>query len=131
MVKIEKIIEDSTASKAGLKASDKIITINGQKINDYIDYLYQISEAVIDLKVKRADNTIQEFQLQRKIDEELGIEFKEIIFDGLKQCKNNCVFCFVKQQPPNMRDSLMQKDDDYRFSFLQGSFITLSNLKKY
>lgn len=92
MVKIEKIIEDSTASKAGLKASDKIITINGQKINDYIDYLYQISEAVIDLKVKRADNTIQEFQLQRKIDEELGIEFKEIIFDGLKQCKNNCVF---------------------------------------
>lgn len=128
MVKIEKIIEGSTAFKAGLKASDKIITINEQKINDYIDYLYQISEPIINLQVQRADNTIQEFQLQRKLDEELGIEFKEIIFDGLKQCKNNCVFCFVKQQPPKMRDSLMQKDDDYRFSFLQGSFITLTNL---
>ncbi|MCC3144810.1 DUF512 domain-containing protein [Halanaerobium sp. Z-7514] len=130
MVKIEKIIEGSTAFKAGLKASDKIITINNQKINDYIDYLYQISEPIINLQVQRADNTIQEFQLQRKLDEELGIEFKEIIFDGLKQCKNNCVFCFVKQQPPKMRDSLMQKDDDYRFSFLQGSFITLTNLNQ-
>jgi putative radical SAM enzyme (TIGR03279 family) len=59
----------------------------------------------------------------------LGIEFKEIVFDGLKQCKNNCIFCFVKQQPQNMRKSLNQMDDDYRFSFLQGSFVTLTNLE--
>jgi len=64
-----------------------------------------------------------------KLGEELGIEFKEIVFDGLKQCKNNCIFCFVKQQPHNMRESLNQMDDDYRFSFLQGSFVTLTNLK--
>lgn len=130
MVKIEKVIPDSTADKAGLNAEDKIITINDEKINDYIDYLYQISEPLIDLKIKTKKNEIKSIQLERKLGEELGIEFKEIVFDGLKQCKNDCIFCFVKQQPQNMRASLNQKDDDYRFSFLQGSFITLTNLDK-
>ncbi|MFW6001206.1 MAG: DUF512 domain-containing protein [Halanaerobium sp.] len=129
MVKIERIIPDSTADKAGIKSEDKIIAINGNKINDYIDYLYEISEANISLKIKRKDGKVEEKKLERKLGEELGIEFKEIIFDGLKQCSNNCIFCFVKQQPKNMRNSLNQKDDDYRFSFLQGSFITLTNLK--
>ena len=130
MVKIENIIPNSTADKAGLKKEDKIITINGEEINDYIDYLYQISEPIIDLEIQDKDGKKEIVQLQRELGEELGIEFKEIVFDGLKQCKNNCVFCFVKQQPPNMRSSLNQKDDDYRFSFLQGSFITLTNLDK-
>ncbi len=128
MVKIENIIPNSTVDKAGIKSDDRIITINGKEINDYIDYLYQISEAVIELKLKRKNGEIEELILERELGEELGIEFKEIIFDGLKQCHNNCVFCFVKQQPDNMRCSLNQKDDDYRFSFLQGSFITLTNL---
>ncbi len=128
MVKIERIIPDSTADKADIKSEDKIITINGNEIKDYIDYLYEISEPRISLKLKRADGKIEEKILRRKLGEELGIEFKEIIFDGLKQCSNNCIFCFVKQQPKNMRSTLNQKDDDYRFSFLQGSFITLTNL---
>lgn len=130
MVKIESVIPNSTAAKAGLSRDDRIIAINGEKINDYIDYLYQISEAVIELHLLKKDGQEEIVQLQRKVGEELGIEFKEIIFDGLKQCKNNCIFCFVKQQPANMRESLNQKDDDYRFSFLQGSFVTLTNLKK-
>jgi len=129
MVKIENVIPNSTAAKAGLKAEDKIITINNQKINDYIDYLYQISEPIITLKLKTKANKIKTIELERKLGEELGIEFKEIVFDGLKQCKNNCIFCFVKQQPQNMRESLNQMDDDYRFSFLQGSFVTLTNLE--
>ncbi|MGM0499155.1 MAG: DUF512 domain-containing protein [Bacillota bacterium] len=129
MVKIENIIPDSTAAKAGLKAEDKIITINNHQINDYIDYLYQISEPIITLELKTKDNQSKTIELERKLGEELGIEFKEIVFDGLKQCKNNCIFCFVKQQPQNMRESLNQMDDDYRFSFLQGSFVTLTNLK--
>lgn len=130
MVKIKKIITNSTADKAGLNAETKIITINGQKINDYIDYLYQISEAIIELEIETKNGERKIIELQRKYGEELGIEFKEIVFDGLKQCKNNCIFCFVKQQPKNMRDSLNQMDDDYRFSFLQGSFVTLTNLKQ-
>jgi putative radical SAM enzyme (TIGR03279 family) len=129
MVKIENVIPNSTAAKAGLKAEDKIITINNQEINDYIDYLYQISEPIITLKLKTKANKIKTIELERKLGEKLGIEFKEIVFDGLKQCKNNCIFCFVKQQPQNMRKSLNQMDDDYRFSFLQGSFVTLTNLE--
>lgn len=128
MVKIENIVTNSTAARADLSRNDKIIAINGEKINDYIDYLYQISEPVIELLILRENGQRETIQLQRKLGEELGIEFKEIIFDGLKQCKNNCIFCFVKQQPENMRESLNQKDDDYRFSFLQGSFVTLTNL---
>jgi putative radical SAM enzyme (TIGR03279 family) len=130
MVKIEEVIENSTAAKAGLNSNDKIITINGQKINDYIDYLYQISEPVIELEIETEAGLRKEIELQRMPGEELGIEFKEIVFDGLKQCKNNCIFCFVKQQPKKMRNSLNQMDDDYRFSFLQGSFVTLTNLDK-
>ncbi|RAK06196.1 putative radical SAM enzyme (TIGR03279 family) [Halanaerobium saccharolyticum] len=130
MVKIKNIIPNSTADKAGLKEENKIITINGQKINDYIDYLYQISEPVIELKIETKSGQIKNIKLQRRPGEELGIEFREIVFDGLKQCKNNCVFCFVKQQPQNMRNSLNQMDDDYRFSFLQGSFVTLTNLEQ-
>jgi putative radical SAM enzyme (TIGR03279 family) len=129
MVKIEKVVENSTAAQAGLNSNDKIITINGQKIIDYIDYLYQISEVIIELEIETESGLRKNIQLQRKPGEELGIEFKEIVFDGLKQCKNNCIFCFVKQQPDNMRDSLNQMDDDYRFSFLQGSFVTLTNLE--
>jgi len=130
MVKIKRIIADSTADKAGLNAEDIIITINGQKINDYIDYLYQISEPIIELKIETKSGARKNIELQRQPGEELGIEFKEIVFDGLKQCKNDCIFCFVKQQPKNMRESLNQMDDDYRFSFLQGSFVTLTNLKQ-
>ncbi|ADO76939.1 DUF512 domain-containing protein [Halanaerobium praevalens] len=129
MVKIKNIIPNSTAAKAGLKTGDKIITINNQKINDYIDYLYQISESIIRLEIENKAGQKKNIELERKLGEKLGIEFKEIVFDGLKQCKNNCVFCFVKQQPANMRQSLNQMDDDYRFSFLQGSFVTLTNLK--
>lgn len=130
MVKINKIIANSTADKAGLNADDKIIRINGQEINDYIDYLYQISEPIIDLEIETENGLRKNIELERQLGEELGIEFKEILFDGLKQCKNNCIFCFVKQQPQNMRKSLNQMDDDYRFSFLQGSFVTLTNLEQ-
>lgn len=130
MVKIENVNSNSTAAKAGINAEDKIITINGEKIRDYIDYLYQISEPVIELEILRKNGKKENIQLERQLGEELGIEFKEIVFDGLKQCTNNCIFCFVKQQPENMRESLNQKDDDYRFSFLQGSFVTLTNLDK-
>jgi len=130
MVKIKNIIPDSTADKAGLNVEDKIITINNQEIKDYVDYLYQISEAIIELEIETKEGNRKNIVLERQLGEELGIEFKEIVFDGLKQCKNDCVFCFVKQQPQNMRNSLNQMDDDYRFSFLQGSFITLTNLKQ-
>ena len=79
--------------------------------------------------VQKADGEVGSFEIE-KDEMQSGLLFDNIIFDGLKLCKNNCIFCFVKQQPRGMRSTLLLKDDDYRFSFLQGSFITLSNLKE-
>ncbi|RCW51459.1 MULTISPECIES: DUF512 domain-containing protein [unclassified Halanaerobium] len=128
MVKIKKIDPESTAAEEGIKIGDKIISINGKKIKDYIDFLYETSEPYIELMLKKENGDIVKKEIYRKAGQPFGIEFDKIVFDGLKQCTNDCIFCFVKQQPSGMRESLNQKDDDYRFSFLQGSFITLTNL---
>ncbi|MGM0437274.1 MAG: DUF512 domain-containing protein [Bacillota bacterium] len=128
MAKIKKIKKGSIAFKIGLEAGDKIISINGKKIDDYIDYQYETAEPFFTLKIKKSDGEIKEFEVERKYNELLGITLDGIIYDKLKKCNNDCVFCFVKQQPSNLRNSLLLKDDDYRFSFLKGSFITLSNL---
>jgi len=130
MIEIKNIKENSTAHKLGIKAGDKIISINGKKIKDYIDYNYEVADLSFNLKIKKSDGEIKDYNVKRKYNEKLGIEFDGIVFNGLKQCKNNCIFCFVDQQPPNLRDTLNMKDDDYRFSFLQGSYITLTNLSK-
>lgn len=128
MIEVTDIKTNSTADRIGLKPGDKILTINDKKIRDYIDYNYQVAEFNFKLKVKKKNGKIKEYDVQRRYDEKLGIEFDEIIFDSLNKCKNKCIFCFVDQQPPNLRDTLNLKDDDYRFSFLQGSYISLTNL---
>ncbi|MGM0602783.1 MAG: DUF512 domain-containing protein [Bacillota bacterium] len=128
MVKIKNIDPKSTAAEAGIKKGDKILSINGKEIKDYIDFLYETSEPYIELMLQRENGDVIEKEIYRTAGQPLGIEFDKIVFDGLKQCTNDCIFCFVKQQPSGMRNSLNQKDDDYRFSFLQGSFITLTNL---
>ena len=130
MAKIKNIKKGSLASEIGLEAGDEIIKINGKEINDFIDFQYETSEPFFTLKVKKTDDKIKEFKIKRKYNELLGITLDGIIYDGLKKCNNDCVFCFVKQQPSNLRKSLLLKDDDYRFSFLKGSFITLTNLSE-
>lgn len=130
MIKIKNIIKDSTADNLGIKPGDKILSIDGEKITDYIDYNYKISDYKFDLEVKKKSGQIITYTVKRDFNQKLGIEFNDIIFDGLNKCKNNCIFCFVDQQPKGMRNTLNIKDDDYRFSFLQGSYITLTNLKE-
>lgn len=130
MIEIKNVKENSTADKLGIEAGDKIISINDKEIKDYIDYNYLVADFSFTLKIENSDGEIEEYNVKRKYDEKLGIEFDEIVFDGLNQCKNNCIFCFVDQQPPNLRNTLNMKDDDYRFSFLQGSYITLTNLSE-
>lgn len=130
MIEIKNVKENSTADKLGIKAGDKIISINGNEIKDYIDYNNQIGDFIFNLEIKTEDGEIKIYNVKRTHNEKLGIEFDEIVFDGLNRCKNKCIFCFVDQQPPNLRNRLNMKDDDYRFSFLQGSYITLTNLSE-
>ncbi len=127
MAIIYKIQEESIAEELGIKAGDELLAVNNKQINDYIDFKYETADTFFTLTIKR-NNEIWDYEIAREPNENLGIEFEEIIFDKLKLCHNDCLFCFVKQQPSNLRDSLLKKDDDYRFSFLQGSFITLTNL---
>lgn len=128
MVKISEVENNSLASQKGIKTGDKIITINGRKMSDYIDFQFETAEPYFEMTVKKRSGEIINYEFERTFNQRLGIKFRRNIFDGLKTCKNDCIFCFVKQQPNTMRKSLLKKDDDYRFSFLQGSFITLTNL---
>lgn len=130
MVEIKRIIPGSPAEKAGLEAGLTIKSINGSKIRDYIDYLGEISTSPrLELEVCQPDaEDCQKIYLIQEAGSGLGIELDGIVYDRLKRCCNNCIFCFVDQQPEKVRESLKIKDDDYRFSFLQGSFITLTNL---
>jgi len=128
MVYIKNIKKESTAAKIGLEAGDQLISINGKKIKDYIEYNDFISSYNFQMEVKKINGSIKKYDIKRTYDEEMGIEFEGIVFDGLKKCTNKCIFCFIDQQPDNLRSTLNLKDDDYRFSFLQGSYITLTNL---
>ncbi|MBS3810272.1 MAG: DUF512 domain-containing protein [Halanaerobiales bacterium] len=128
MVYIKNIKKESTAAKIGLEAGDQLISINGKKIKDYIEYNDFISSYNFQMEVKKRNGSIKKYDIKRTYDEEMGIEFEGIVFDGLKKCTNKCIFCFIDQQPDNLRATLNLKDDDYRFSFLQGSYITLTNL---
>ena len=103
---------------------DELLEINGHPINDIINYKFYSSEPLLILKLKDKNEKIKKLRLTKRPDQDLGLEFREIKY---RSCKNNCIFCFVHQLPKGMRKSLYFKDEDYRLSFLQGNFITLTN----
>ncbi len=118
--------EQSIAKEAGLKSGDKIKSINGQEINDQIDFSFNTSDEFLDIEVEKEDGSIIYSSIQRIYNKTLGIS---VIPPEITQCDNACVFCFIHQQPKSMRKSLYVMDDDYRYSFSDGNFITLTNLK--
>jgi len=124
---ISNIIEGSIADDLKLNIGDEILTINGNHINDIVDYRYNINDEYIEITV-RSDNETLIFEIEKDYDDDLGIEFEDIIFDKLKTCGANCIFCFEKQLPKTMRKTLFLRDDDYRLSFLNGNYITMANL---
>ena len=127
---IESVEHDSIAEEIGLESGDSIISINGKKPRDLIDYQILISEEMLDISILDKNNKIHNISIEKDQDENLGINFKDALFDSIKQCNNHCPFCFIDQQPNGKRKSLYVKDDDYRLSFLYGSYLTLTNLKK-
>ncbi|AAP99163.1 MULTISPECIES: TIGR03279 family radical SAM protein [Prochlorococcus] len=118
----------SIGEDLGFEAGDQLLTINGVKPRDLIDYKYLIAEEELELEVLDKNGERHNIQLEKNLDDDLGLIFTEALFDGLKQCNNNCSFCFIDQQPAGRRQTLYVKDDDYRMSFLYGSYLTLTNL---
>ncbi len=127
---IESIEANSIAEEIGFESGDSIISINGKKPRDLIDYQILISEEILDISVLDKNHEVHNISIEKDQDVNLGINFKDALFDSIKQCNNKCPFCFIDQQPSGKRKSLYIKDDDYRLSFLYGSYLTLTNLKK-
>ena len=127
---IDSIDSDSIAAEIGFESGDAIISINGIQPRDLIDYQILISEEILEISVLDKNKKIHNITVEKDQDLNLGINFKDALFDSLKECNNKCPFCFIDQQPPGKRTSLYLKDDDYRMSFLYGSYLTLTNLKK-
>ena len=128
-MKISRIYAESLAEELGLLVGDKILAVNGKKIRDIIELSFELAEEEVELLIEHENGERELIGFEKDVDEELGAEFESAVCDGIKRCKNHCVFCFVDMIAPNMRKTLSVKDDDYRLSFLYGNFITLTNLK--
>ncbi|KYC39742.1 Fe-S oxidoreductase [Scytonema hofmannii PCC 7110] len=126
--RITKVISESIAAEIGFEPGDAIVSINGTKPRDLIDYQFLCADEVLDLEVLDVAGKTHHIEIEKDYDDDLGLEFETALFDSLIQCNNRCPFCFIDQQPPGKRYSLYLKDDDYRLSFLYGSYLTLTNL---
>ncbi|MBW4678757.1 MAG: TIGR03279 family radical SAM protein [Microcoleus vaginatus WJT46-NPBG5] len=125
---ITNVLPDSIAAEVGFEAGDRLVSINGQRPRDLIDYKFLCADEVLELEVLDTKGKSHQLEIEKEYDDELGLEFETALFDGLIQCNNRCPFCFIDQQPPGKRETLYLKDDDYRLSFLYGSYLTLTNL---
>ncbi|MCI9469821.1 MAG: DUF512 domain-containing protein [Lachnospiraceae bacterium] len=127
---IKKIEEGSIAQELGLVPGDWLLAINGQQIRDIFDYQYEIQEGYVELLIEKTDGEQWLYEVEKDCEEELGAVFESGLMDEYHSCSNRCCFCFIDQMPPGMRETLYFKDDDSRLSFLQGNYITLTNMDR-
>jgi putative radical SAM enzyme (TIGR03279 family) len=126
---IYKIEPGSIAEELELVPGDELVSINGTAIEDIFDYHYLTNDEQLVVLVRKPNGEEWELDIEKDYDEDLGIEFENGLMDDYKSCSNHCIFCFIDQMPPGMRDTLYFKDDDSRLSFLQGNYVTLTNMK--
>lgn len=126
---ITKVVSGGIAEEVGIEVNDALISINGNKVDDIIDYKFLSADDEILLEVEKSDGEIWEIEIEKDYGEDLGLEFGGGLMDKAKSCSNKCIFCFIDQLPKGMRETLYFKDDDSRLSFLQGNFVTLTNMK--
>ena len=125
---ISGVVDGSIAEELELNSGDELLSIDGICPQDMIDYNFLCKNEIITIEIKKENGEIEEIELEKDYDDDLGIIFESAVFDKVKPCLNNCIFCFVAQQPKGLRDTLYIKDDDYRLSYLQGTYITTTNL---
>lgn len=129
MVEIYGVEQGSAADLAGLCRGDYLISINGHEINDVLDYRFYLTEEKVTLTIHRGPELF-EVAIDKEEYDDIGLEFRTFLMDDKRTCRNKCVFCFIDQLPPGMRESLYFKDDDSRMSFIMGNYITLTNLSE-
>ncbi|BCN31311.1 DUF512 domain-containing protein [Anaeromicropila herbilytica] len=127
---VKSVKQDSIAYELEIEPGDCLLRINGKEIKDVFDYQFLINDEYLEVLVRKPNGEEWELEIEKEYNEDLGIEFKEGLMDSYLSCRNKCVFCFIDQMPKGMRDTLYFKDDDSRLSFLQGNYITLTNMKE-
>ncbi len=126
---VTKVLPFSIGEELEIQAGDELISINNQLIEDIFDYHYLINDTNLIVIIRKPDGEEWELEIEKDYEEDLGISFDEGLMDQYRSCRNKCVFCFIDQNPPGMRETIYFKDDDARLSFLQGNYITLTNMK--
>ena len=121
--------KDSIAHKLHIRKGDKLVSVNGEAIRDIFDYQFLIADEYIDLVIEKANGREVCFELEKDFNQDIGLEFDSSLMDKYRSCSNKCIFCFIDQNPPGMRETIYFKDDDSRLSFLQGNYVTLTNMK--
>ena len=129
--KIKSIEPGSIAQELELEPGDVLLTVNGEPVEDIFDYHYLINEEYLELVVRKADGEEWELEIEKEYEDDLGITFENSLMDEYRSCRNKCIFCFIDQMPKGMRDTLYFKDDDSRLSFLQGNYVTLTNMSDH
>ena len=129
MVKVYSVMHGSPADRHGVKNGDILVKINGHDIKDVLDYMYYAADTEITLELERNGASLT-INISKDEYDDLGLEFETFLMDQKQSCSNKCVFCFIDQMPPGMRETLYFKDDDARLSFLQGNYVTLTNMKQ-
>ena len=127
MVKITEVMPHSRAQKAGIKAGDTLISINGKEIRDVLDYRFYLAEKKVKIAFLRDGKELETIIIKKEYDD-IGLDFETPLMDKKRSCENKCVFCFIDQLPKGMRETLYFKDDDSRLSFLHGNYVTLTNM---
>jgi len=128
---IKKVLPGSIAQELGIEPGDKLLSIDTSQIEDIFDYQFLVQDTYIEVLVEKPDGEQWLLQVEKEFDEELGVEFENGLMDEYRHCQNQCVFCFIDQMPPGMRQTLYFKDDDSRLSFLQGNYVTLTNMSEH
>lgn len=127
---IKEVAPGSIAEELEIEPGDKLLSINQNEIEDVFDYHFYVNDEYLTVLVQKKNGEEWELEIEKEYEEDLGISFEEGLMDEYHSCCNKCVFCFIDQMPPGMRETLYFKDDDARLSFLQGNYITLTNMKE-
>lgn len=128
---VKNIVGGSIADELGIEPGDRLLSINGNEIEDIFDYQFYSEDEELLLLIEKPDGEQWELEIEKDADEELGMEFGAGLMDEYRSCRNKCMFCFIDQMPEGMRDTLYFKDDDSRLSFLQGNYVTLTNMNDH
>lgn len=127
---IKEVIPGGIGEELEIEAGDKLLAINGEEIADIFDYQFLVQDEYIEVLIEKKDGEEWLLEIDKEYEEDLGVEFENGLMDDYRSCHNKCIFCFIDQMPKGMRDTLYFKDDDSRLSFLQGNYVTLTNMSE-